>query len=609
MNADRLLVGAKTAWQLGAWNVLSVLFYRLQCRTGTLTVRPNVVATGDLYAASPGGGSPTPPAVSSLRCFGWKALDGPTLQPPDWFRDPITLRQFPEPARQWNELSDFDERFGDIKCIWELSRWDWMLPFAQRYRHAGDASALATLNEWLHDWLKRNPPYLGPNWKCGQETSIRVMHAAMAALILDQVTNPAQGLIDLVRVHLRRIEPTLSYAMAQDNNHGTSEAAALFIGGSWLATLRQRDGMRWESLGRQWLENRIARLIDEDGGFSQYSVNYHRVLLDTISMVEVWRRRMVLAEFSPRWRVRTEAAARWLHAMVDPATGDAPNVGANDGARLLPLTDADHRDYRPSVQLSMALFAGLAAYPPQGSWNWPLQWLGIETPRDAAPGPQGRQFDDGGFAVLRRGPAMALMRFPRFRFRPSHADALHVDLWKDGANLLRDGGTYSYNTDARWLRYFSGTASHNTVQFDDRDQMPRLGRFLFGDWLATEGLETLREEGDAATFAAGYRDRQGACHHRRATLRDSGLTVQDRIEGSFGKAVLRWRLAPGAWRLEGATATNGEHKLSIEATMPIRRLELVSGWESRYYMQKTEVPVIEVEVGEPGMLTSQYHWS
>src|SRR4029079_19380469 len=101
---------------------------------------------------------------------------------------------------------------------------------------------------------------------------------------------------------------------------------------------------------------------------------------------------------------------------------------------------------------------------------------------ESAPRPASRHFNDGAYAAVRRGTGMALMRYPRFRFRPSHADALHVDLWKDGTNLLRDGGSYSYS-DMEGTAYFSGTASHNTVQFDDRDQMPRVGRSLFGDWL------------------------------------------------------------------------------------------------------------------------------
>ena len=42
---------------------------------------------------------------------------------------------------------------------------------------------------------------------------------------------------------------------------------------------------------------------------------------------------------------------------------------------------------------------------------------------------------------------MAMLRYPRFRYRPGHADALHLDLWLGDRNILRDGGTYSYNAD------------------------------------------------------------------------------------------------------------------------------------------------------------------
>ena len=47
--------------------------------------------------------------------------------------------------------------------------------------------------------------------------------------------------------------------------------------------------------------------------------------------------------------------------------------------------------------------------------------------------------------------AIAMLRYPRFKFRPSQADALHVDLWVDGENLLRDARAYSYNPDPQWL--------------------------------------------------------------------------------------------------------------------------------------------------------------
>src|SRR5690606_32161600 len=120
-------------------------------------------------------------------------------------------RSIKSPERSWWQIPDFDPETGDIKVIWEASRFDWVLAFAQRMA-AGDAKALDQMNQWLSDWCDKNPPYCGPNWKCGQEASIRIMHLAMASLLTGQHTASAGALLDLVRVHLQRIAPTISYA-------------------------------------------------------------------------------------------------------------------------------------------------------------------------------------------------------------------------------------------------------------------------------------------------------------------------------------------------------------------------------------------------------------
>ena len=105
-------------------------------------------------------------------------------------------------------------------------------------------------------------------------------------------------------------------------------------------------------LGRKWLENRGKYLIEEDGTFSQYSVNYHRMMLDTYSFVEVWRRNLSLKSFSSDLTERLKSASLWLHGLVSSVSGDAPNIGANDGALLLRLTDAPFRDYRAFGSIS-----------------------------------------------------------------------------------------------------------------------------------------------------------------------------------------------------------------------------------------------------------------
>jgi hypothetical protein len=530
-------------------------------------------------------------------------------QPPDWFINPFNGVRISGAERGWWNIPDFVNGSGDIKAVWEASRGDWILAYAQQAA-VGDQLMLDRLNIWLADWCERNPPYCGPNWKCGQEASIRVIHLALAAIILSQDRDPDSGIRQFVAAHCRRIAATLGYAIAQDNNHGTSEAVALFIGGTWLAGEGGKEEGEWARLGRFWLEDRVLRLFEEDGSFSQYSVNYHRLALDAVCMAEVWRRRRQAPMFSPAMLRRIVAATGWLHAMVDQRTGDAPNLGGNDGANLLPLSDVDNRDHRPTVQLSSALFLDRCAYPGDGAWSEALAWMGVEMPQLNTASLRSEVFNHGGYAILRRGQSMSVLRYPRFRFRPSHADCLHVDLWHEGVNLLRDAGSFSYNPDdSRWSRYFTGTAAHNTVQFDDRDQMSRVSRFLFGDWLQVGGIEAMVEESDAVSFGASYQDRHGAMHQRHLVLTDAHLMIRDRLPRVHGKAVLRWRLAPGPWRLEGHRLTNGAHVLSIEATMPIFRVDLISGWESRYYFEKSESPILEIEVRESGEIVSDYRWS
>lgn len=611
-------IKARTALALGVPNLMRALSYRLGVKTGLNPVRRlrGAAPAGPFFAMPACAARPPKPERLLVASQAWQTSArlfshwpiAVTDEPPDWHSNLLTGKQIAEPDRAWWRIPDFDPAVGDIKQIWEASRFDWVLAFAQRARK-GDAASYERLERWLADWSARNPPYCGPNWKCGQEASMRVMHLAMAAVMLGQVDTASPALLELVRLHLQRIAPTLRYAMAQDNNHGTSEAAALFIGGSWLSRKGVAGGARWAALGRKWLENRAARLISLDGTFSQYSVTYHRVMLDTYCMVEVWRRRLALAAFSGQMAVFMQAATRWLYVMTRPENGDAPNLGANDGARLLQLTDTDYRDFRPSVQLAAALFWGMRAYAEDGAWNQPLRWLGVDVPERVFTPGWLELFDDGGFGVLRRGDVLAVLRYPLFRFRPSQADALHLDLWVGGRNLLRDGGSYSYNTEPKWLNYFGGTESHNTVQFDDRDQMPRLSRFLFGDWLRTIEHEGRREAADALTYGAAYRDRQGAYHRRRVALAGDALHVQDRIEGFARKAVLRWRLEPGEWQVEGHCVRNGAHTLRVQADVPLVRFELTTGWESRYYLEKTELPVLEIEVDRPGTLMSEYRWA
>ena len=632
MNALRK---ARTLWRLGPLNLARVAAYRAMLKSGQykrrLPIRHRPAGPAFDWAAA----RPDPFAPAGADRGAWMALADRILSgqlrafsnhwvhtgfPPRWHRSVITQVEAQQPLTHWTELPDFSLTGGDIKGYWEPARFDGLLILVQAWICTRQARFATAVEAWLADWSANNPANAGLQWKCGQETGIRLMHTVLAAELLHRWAGvvPTSNLAALVDDHATRIEATLQYAIGQDNNHGTSEAAALFSAGLFLLrhggpSVRARAA-RWRDQGHHWLENRLRRLVSPDGSFSQHSVNYHRVMLDTCSFAETMRRWHDAPAFNALVVQRCQAATAWLAALTEPANGDAPNLGANDGARLFVLHQQPYRDFRPSVQWASACFLNQTAYA-NGPRDEQLSWLGLDTahlaPADTVQALRLREahlWADGGYAKLVAPQAWALLRLPRYRFRPSQSDALHLDLWCDGRCILGDAGSYSYNAEAPWMHYFNGAGAHNTVQFDQRDQMPRLSRFLFADWLDTLDLDF---DASASTVTAGYKDGRGARHHRTVTLSAGRCTVVDVVSGMQQAAVLRWRLTSAAqrWTCGESVWQDGRTRISVMASVPLARFECVDGWQSLHYMEKSSLPVLEVEVHAAAKITTEITWS
>lgn len=599
----------RTFYRLGVLNLLWVLAYRLTMRAGvfakTLQIEPPV--SGCFFA--PVAISPDASLNSlELRAFGW--IDFPKDLVPQW-QSSIFSNQTISDAEQkhWSQLSDFDLSVGDIKGVWELSRFDWVLHFALKCRKSGCDEHIDTLNRWLTDWSASNPANQGINWKCGQEAAIRVIHLCLAAYLLKQHERLSESLTLMLAQHLKRISPTVLYAMAQDNNHGTSEAVALFIGGLLLEHSGYgRHASKWKKQGRFWIGNRVGKLISSDGSFSQHSVNYHRLMLDALSMAEFFRVLFDQEAFSKSVQQRLSAAAVWLATFIEPSTGDVPNIGANDGARIIPLTDTDYRDFRPTARLAMALFLNKSVFAEHQESAQLFTLLNHEVPEEPYVLPAFHLFDKGGYAFASRGQARLFLKYPRYQFRPGQCDALHLDVWLGGWNILRDAGSYSYNTEPFWMNYFPGTAAHNTVQFDDQEQMPRISRFLYGDWLKASRCQELVYSGRLVGFCVGYNNTRGHSHHRSVKLTDQRLIVQDQIAGFNERAVMRWRLIPGQYSIQGNSILGEFFQLSVSASSEIKRFEIVPGWESPYYFRMNEMPVLEIELSRASTITTEITW-
>ncbi len=495
---------------------------------------------------------------------------------PNWFYNPFINKEHTNKNKHWTTINDFAQ--GDVKVIWELSRFDWLTILARAFRVTSKEKYLDKINELLLDWSFQNPLNIGPNWKCGQEASIRLMKLITTSNLLNSTQSPSKSLIRLIEDHLHRIYPNINYAIAQNNNHGTSEAAALYIGSVFLNKLGIKDHkyIKWGIKGRKILQDRIIRLIDKDGTFAQKSMTYHRVMVDTMSFVLQNMKLLDEKAFDKEILAKLTSLGKWQYKLTFGNEGDAPNLGSNDGAMLNNLHSCDYRDFRPSTQSFFALLLNKRVYEDLKSneamfWtsgseslNYPL--LKIEMPSS--------EMLDNDVVILRKKGAFVMIKTPTPNFRPGN-DAFHLDFWLDGKNILRDSGTYSYN-EGELTDYFKGVMAHNTVQFGNHDQMPKISRFLNGKWISTRNQE-LKEEENELSWKGSYKDYKGNKHSRVVRLSDDELLIIDNIKTSE-EAVVRFHL-------------NEYPNQNIDCFWPENH-EILSSIESRYYYQKKKTPMV-----------------
>ncbi len=620
----------ETLSKLGWKNIIRVIFYRLGKKSGfyekTLPIgEPYALSlTPSCFSATIRGTSLSGPEQTVLLKNADRLRKGSMCyfshfwfdvgSPPSWFNNPFKKSVCKDNKIHWSKLPDFSKELGDIKTIWELSRFAWALDLAKAYRLTSEKSYLDTLNAWLADWTKHNPVNAGPNWKCGQEAGIRMINLLLAARVLGQAPEKLnKGIIRFIWEHCQRIEPTLFYAIAQNNNHGMCEAAALFIGGACLTQQqidpsKKKKAIRWKRLGRKWLEDRVRKLIENDGSFSQYSVNYHRMMLNILSYTEIWRKILNERPFSKQFYHKAAQATKWLFIFTNSNSGQAPNIGSNDGTLLFNLSNDSYLDFRPSVNLAGCLFLNYMPFS-ETSIKQISEWIDVDLSLPRKPHSILKKdpilFKDGGYCFLNKDNIELFIRFPSFKFRPHHCDMLHMDLWVNGQNIICDSGTYSYNCDEAYLTYFPSTLAHSTIQLDGRDQMKRAGRFLFAGWPESYPVENISRHNETYTWQVGYRDFGGAEHIRKIILKSNKVIVVDKVRDFQYRAILRWHLAPFDWILEGSKCSSFAATINIESTVPIKQILLTSGYRSLYYLKKEKIPVLETVVDKPGKIITQ----
>ncbi len=399
----------------------------------------------------------------------------------DWITNPETGFKY-DIQKHWTQIADFSKEAGDIKYVWEKSRFSYLYDVIRYDYHFNEDCAEFVFSEILN-WINSNPINCGPNYRCSQETSLRVLNWTFALhyycdslFLTDKVFNKIQFAIYWQMDHVYK---NINFSrIAVRNNHAITETLTLYLTG--LLYPQFPDAEKWKQKGKLWYEEEIAYQIYEDGTFLQFSMNYHRVVIQLLT----WA--IVLAEknnesFSPVVYARAKKSLEFLRICMIDENGYLPNYGANDGALFFKLNDLAFRDYRPCIDaFANALKVDLLF----GKKYEDVDWYGIENKSMDTWKPDSGiySFNKGGYYIFREAGSLTFIRCGNHKDRPSQADNLHLDVWYKGQNILLDAGSYKYNTDEETLKYFMGTASHNTVMLDDHDQMKKGSRFIWYHW-------------------------------------------------------------------------------------------------------------------------------
>lgn len=456
---------------------------------------------------------------------GFSSIELDYGDPIDWQFNPLTGKRCDEKIK-WYKIPDFEADRGDIKVIWEASRFSHFLTLSRAYLLTGNEKYYKAFNSQLQSWLEKNPYSFGANFKCSQECSLRMVNALLTYSVFEALgvtTDEDAGRVkELVDRCYRKILSNFFYAYkCIKNNHTISELMGMIVG-AWCCEDRKRLRKAYKLLNKV-----INEQFTDDGGYRQFSFNYQRLVLQDLEIVLSISSRTGMG-------LRNDVTCKILNSALlmyqcQDETGDVPNYGNNDGALVFPITSCGYRDYRPILNSIYAMITGKQLYE-GGIHQEELLWFSsskkLKDYTIEKPDRRSSQFPDAGLFTIRGKSSWAMIVSNEYTSRPAHMDQLHFDLWVDGVNVLCDSGTYSYASDEG--RKLLQNESHNTVVSDGRIQMNISGPFMIYKW-----TKRTLNKADSSSFEAKMLSANGYSHLRSIVQTGASYEITDYVDTPF----------------------------------------------------------------------------
>jgi hypothetical protein len=388
--------------------------------------------------------------------------------------------------KPWFQVKYLDfEEVGDAKITWELNRHQHLVTLAKAYRLTGDEKfAREIVTQWKH-WHAENPYPIGMNWASSLEVAFRSLSWIWVHFLLEDSAAMTPELqrewIRALAVSGRHVEIFLSTYFSP-NTHLLGEAVALFFLGTLFPALPRARA--WKEQGWTIVVDAAQKQVRADGFYFEQSTYYHVYALDLFlhaRVLAVINEVPIPAEFDETLTRMLEASCLLGRAGVLPTMGD------DDGGRVFDPSRNRAEHLLDPLSTGAVLF-GRGDFKsfvgaPREETLWLLGVSGMrafEGLKSSAPSRDSTALRETGLYLMADAETGQQLVIDAGPHGPGHghADALSVNLARNGRVLLLDPGTFEYLGGGERARY-RGTGAHNTLRVDSLDQAEGMGPFAW----------------------------------------------------------------------------------------------------------------------------------
>jgi hypothetical protein len=478
---------------------------------------------------------------------------------PDWFSDPVTGRRAPADRYAFRIDHRSQERTGNIKQVWEISRLQHLTLLASAWSLTREEPYAQRVADHLSSWWQENPFLSGVNWTSGIELGIRLISFAWIRRLLHDWPGTAD-LFEHNDLAVRQIRWHQQYLAAfpsrgsSANNHVIAEAAGQLVASCAFAWFPESE--RWRRDSARLLERELIRNTFPSGIGRELAADYQCFVAELGFLAAVEAEAAGHPLNPPVWQ-RLSAMADSAAALVDERLRP-PRQGDSDEGRAL-LLDAPVSNRWPALLALAGALVGRLDWWPQPQPDVGSTFIGALCARrdvDSRPAQRPFRFADAGLTLLRTTAGREI--WCRCDGGPhgylsiaahAHADALSVEVRYAGVDILADPGTYCYHGEPAWRSYFRSTIAHNTIQLGGRNQSHEGGPFLWLRHARAREIE-VADNGEVASWTAdhdGYTDVKPPATHRRSVRLDRTsrrLEIIDEVSGGDHELRLALHLGP-----------------------------------------------------------------